>query len=130
MDRKAFQDLLHLTDAERSALTDRLTRAPAELPGGGKERRRDRRSHYVHSGIPIAVEHPGGGISRYLVWSRNLSAGGISFLHGGFLHQGSRCKIQLTELSGQSRVVGGTVVSCRLASGRNHEVGVKFDQRI
>ena len=34
MDRKAFQDLLHLTDAERSALTDRLTRAATEMPGG------------------------------------------------------------------------------------------------
>jgi CheY-like chemotaxis protein len=76
------------------------------------------------------MEHPGGSVSRLLVCARNLSAGGMAFFHGGFLHPGTVCKIALRKRDGAVFAVAGMVVNCRHVEGAVHEVGLKFDQRI
>lgn len=130
MERKDYQDLVHMTEAERSALAERMRIQSRNAKGPKGERRRDRRWEFSQAEIAVCVEHPGGGISKFLVCSRDLSAGGMAFFHGGFLHVGSRCKIVLGTLDGKRNVVSGTVTSCNLVEGRLHSIGIKFEQRI
>lgn len=123
-----------LDDAQREALLNRLNQPHAMGEGVGKRptgnRRRDTRWDYRHADIAMIVEHPGGGVSRLLVCARNLSSGGMSFLHGGFLHPGSRCKVSLLQTDGKITTHAGTIVSCRHIERTLHEVGVVFDKRI
>lgn len=135
MSPKDFQDMMRLSDAARRTLLNQL-KAQAEASGnrtaGGKEnRRKDRRWDYTQSDVAVTVEHPGGTLSRYLVTARNLSSGGIAFLHGGFLHKNTRCRIQLRRLGGTAEdAVVGAVTNCRHVEGRVHEVSIKFERRI
>lgn len=80
--------------------------------------------------IPICIEHPDGGKSYVLVFARNISNGGLSFLHGGFLHTNSRCTIILKTLDGELVGLSAGVRHCRLIQGSCHEVGIKFAQEI
>lgn len=94
----------------------------------------NRRSHqrlpYTVSQITVAVMHPGGSLSRFLVACRDLSAGGIAFLHRGFLHNGTECQIDLPTLTGGTREVHGRVVRCGYFKSKIHEVGVAFDEPV
>jgi hypothetical protein len=130
MDRKGYQDLIHLTEVERAALSERLRMATRTAKGPKGERRRDKRWDFSQPDIAVCVEHPGGGISKFLVWARDISAGGMSFIHGGFLHIGSRCKIAPMALDGHRVAVIGVVTGCRLVQGRLHTISAKFEQRI
>jgi len=62
--------------------------------------------------------------------TRNLSKGGLSFLHGGFVYPGTRCMVQLITTLGASDDVLGTVVSCRYIESMIHEVSIRFDREI
>lgn len=92
------------------------------------------RSHVRHpyrmADIPMWIEHPDGGRSLFLVYSRNLSRGGISFLHGGYLHTDSDCRIILRDLEMKPIALPGVVRHCRLISGSCHEIGVEFKEEI
>ncbi|MCL4220063.1 MAG: PilZ domain-containing protein [Phycisphaerales bacterium] len=68
--------------------------------------------------------------AKFRVIPSDLSAGGVGFLHGTFVHPGTPCQLILSDLHGQSRVVRGLVVRCELAKGRVHAVGVKFEHPI
>jgi CheY-like chemotaxis protein len=136
MERQPYRDLLRLSDTERKLVLDRLDGGGLSREGQsggsprGSEKRKQRRWAYRAERIGITVEHPGGGVARYLVSARNLSAGGLSFLHGGFLHPGARCRLNLLRLDGQDEPIDGTIASCRLVEGRIHEIGLKFDRLI
>lgn len=80
--------------------------------------------------VPICIEHPDGGKSYILVFARNISNGGLSFLHGGFIHTNSRCTIILKSLEGELVGLSAGVRHCRLIQGSCHEVGIKFSQEI
>ncbi len=117
-------DLLNRLDGKMpSASQDRTARR-------GSERRVDQRFEYRHRDIGLKVEHLGGGSSQLLVSGRNLSSGGVGFLHGAFLHPGSICQLELVTASGQVEHIAGKVVSCRHVEGTVHEVGVQFEQRL
>ncbi len=92
------------------------------------------RSHVRHpyrmADIPMCIEHPEGGKSLFLVHGRNLSRGGISFLHGGYVHTDSDCRIILRDLTMKPIALPGVVRHCRLISGSCHEIGVEFNEQI
>ena len=92
------------------------------------------RSHVRHpyhmADIPMCIEHPEGGKSLFLVYGRNLSRGGISFLHGGYIHTDSDCRIILKDLAMNPIALPGVVRHCRLISGSCHEIGVQFNKEI
>ncbi|HWB20895.1 MAG TPA: response regulator, partial [Phycisphaerales bacterium] len=125
-----------LTDARRVQILNNMDSAasrPAtrEKAAGKKtDHRRDKRYEFRLLDVPCTIEHLGGGVSRILVCARNLSAGGLSFLHGGFLHQNSKCAIRLKTLDGEQVVVPGHIVSCRHVDGIVHEIGVCFNHPI
>ncbi len=99
---------------QRSKLLCRLD----ESPGMGRaiERRRQARIEYRVPDIAVVVQHPGGGSGKFLVHARNISAGGLAFIHGGFVHPGSECQVDLTRRDGRSlKVAGLTAGSLKLS---------------
>ena len=89
-----FLSHIHLDNSERGKLLCRLDESPTTLRP--TERRREQRWEYRMSDVAVIVQHPGGGSGRFLVCSRNLSAGGMAFIHGGYIHPGSECRVGLT----------------------------------
>lgn len=134
MPRDSFNNLVRLSDSERDHLLDRLDRGSARTPlvseGAAIERRKHPRLEYREAEVPLVVEHPGGGGAWLLVCARNLSAGGLAFIHGGFLHVGSRCRLLLHRLNGERELIGGEVVNCRHLEGALHEFSVRFEHKI
>ncbi len=134
MPRDTFNNLVRLSDSERDHLLDRLDRGSARKPlvseGAAIERRKHPRLAYREVEVPLVVEHPGGGGAWLLVCARNLSAGGLAFIHGGFLHVGSRCRLLLHRLNGERELIGGEIVNCRHVEGALHEFSVRFEHKI
>jgi CheY-like chemotaxis protein len=98
--------------------------------GGSGDRRGEPRLSYERSRIAVAVMHPGGTLSKFDVTCRDLSAGGLAFLHRGFLHAGTECQIRLPLLTGGEMTVHGQIVQCAHVQKSIHEVGVVFDEAI
>ena len=122
-----FLSHVRLNSAERSKLLCRLDDAPGRA---GRDRRRYKRWEYRMSDIAVLVQHPAGGTGRYLVCARNISAGGLSAIHGGYIHPGSECKIVLPRREGNPFAVNGVIVHCRHIEGSYHEIGIRFTQEI
>lgn len=97
----------------------------------GSPRRAHARIEFRVNDVLIAVKHPGqSSVSKYLVTTRNLSAGGMSFMYGGFLHTGTLCSIVLTDVKGEAVKLLGVVRSCRHVAKSLHEIGVQFTQKV
>jgi CheY-like chemotaxis protein len=123
-----FHSHVRLNNSERSKLLCRLDDTTAGQ--SGRDRRRYKRWEYRRSDIAVLVQHPGGGTGRYLVCARNISAGGISFIHGGYLHPGSEARIVLPRRDGIPLPVTGIIVHCRHVEGCFHEIGIRFSQEL
>ena len=98
---------------------------------GAIERRSSVRLSYRRSGIKVAVHHPGGTSSVRQVVTRDLSTGGIGFIHSGYLYRGTRIDVLLPrhDRSGED-VIHGTVIECIHVKGAWHSIGVKFAEHI
>jgi CheY-like chemotaxis protein len=94
------------------------------------ERRRQERIEYRMPDIAVVVQHPGGGAGKFLVHARNISAGGMAFIHGGYVHPGSECRVALTRRDGRRLAVAGVIAHCRHVDGPHHEVGIRFLKEI
>jgi len=123
-----FMDTLRVRPMDRKQLLDNLDHASKE--GDARARRNNQRMEYRADKIQLSVTHPGGTLGRFYVKARNLSAGGLSFLHGGFLHIGTECKIVLISVNGDEKIVLGKVRACRYISANVHEVGVQFYEKL
>lgn len=80
--------------------------------------------------IILIVQNQDGSRGVYIASARNISAGGIGFLHGEFLLAGSDCFVVLTPRNGAKATIRGTVRHCRLAEPGAYDVGVQFSQEI
>jgi CheY-like chemotaxis protein len=123
-----FLSRVRLSNTERSKLLTRLDETPESA--SGRDRRRYKRWEYRRSDIAVLVQHPAGGTGRYVVCARNISAGGLSFIHGGYLHPGSECRIVLPRRDGSPLPVTGVIVHCRHVEGCFHEIGIQFSQEL
>jgi CheY-like chemotaxis protein len=117
-----------LTDAERQAMLDRLDAGEEKNPA--KQKRGMPRVVFRKTGVSVRVHHPGGSTSNSLVTTRNLSAGGVSFLYQGFLHKNTRIEIMLRRRVGGEDVISGTVQHCALVNKTFHLIGMRFDTKI
>ncbi len=122
-------DTLRYSEKQWAKVFDQLNGPPE--PFDGKNRRRDKRQRYRRTlRIMVRVDHPGGSSSTFLVRSRDLSAYGMGFLHGGFVYPQTNCTVVMPRQDGKLLSLQGTIVRCRLLQGRLHEVGVHFNERI
>jgi len=76
--------------------------------------------------IQVQLSHPGGSQSLMRMACRNLSRGGISLLHNGFIYPGSTCRMSLPRADGQFSEVDGVICRCIHRRGVLHELGVAF----
>ena len=93
-------------------------------------RKRSPRLSFDRARVVIRATHPGGGTTEGSVYAHDLSAGGLSFLHAGYLHVATALSIVLPRrLGGEDRVTG-RVAWCQHVGGTWHALGVRFDESI
>lgn len=113
-----------------SALSDVLNDLDGVHSPAATERRQPR-FNYRAKALTIHMQQPGfASPIAYQVPARNISARGLAFLHGGFVHPGTRCVAQLITTYGTWNNVVGSVSRCRYVKGNIHEVIMLFDQEI
>ncbi|MEM8738795.1 MAG: PilZ domain-containing protein [Planctomycetota bacterium] len=78
----------------------------------------------------VRLKQSAGPAAVYQVHTRNLSAGGVGFFFGGYLHPGTACHLALMDREGRGHVLGGAMRWCRHVAKTLHECGVQFDQPI
>lgn len=122
-------DSTRLSDAKRREMISALDRAASSSSKGESGRRHDR-FEYHERDIRVTILHTMGGETHLLVHGRNLSAGGMSFLHGGFLHAGTTCRVLLKTKKGIDKLMLARVAGCRHISKNIHEIGVQFYEKI
>lgn len=93
-----------------------------------------RRQHAMHefhlADVRLEVTHPAGDIARFLVCTRNISAGGLAFLHGGFLYPGCRCVVTLPTVWSAKEKLVCNIITCRHIARHIHEFSVSFQSLI
>ena len=93
--------------------------------------RRDSRYRYRVHEVIVLMQQPGfSAPMAFIVPTRNISARGLSFLHGGFVHPGTICVVQLVTTRGGQQNVVGTVRRCRYVQSNVHEVAVHFKNAV
>jgi len=97
-------------------------------PGSYPDRQGGQR--FAVNEIDLLVEHPSGGYGAFKVHPVDISREGISFLHGGYIHEKSICTFLLPSIVGERDRVKGVVVRCCHLRGTLHEVGVAFEEVI
>ncbi len=119
---------IRLDEAELNTVLDRLD---SKEPAPKAQKRVSERFSYRTTGCIVHMQQPGAAsATAYQVATRNLSAGGMSFLHGGYVHTGTKVLVQLISTYGTWKTVRATAVVCEYVNGNIHDVGVKFDQEI
>ncbi|MFK7961527.1 MAG: response regulator [Phycisphaerales bacterium] len=120
---------LRFPDAYVDLILNQLDNEPGNDKGAS--RRGSKRFPYRMASMPVKMQQPGSpNAALYLVPTRNLSSGGISFLHGGFVHNGTRILMQPVRQDGMWSDLIGKVVYCRYIERGVHEVCVEFDNEI
>jgi CheY-like chemotaxis protein len=118
---------IRLDDERITLMLDTLDGAEERATG----ERRATRYRYRIKALVVHMQQPGFSTPvPYLVPSRNIGAGELAFLHGGFVHPGTRCMIQLITSYGTWTNAVGTVRQCRYVEGNVHEVTAHFDEEI
>lgn len=122
-------DSLRLCAEQKKQILDNLDRLAAA--GGIEAQKRDQtRFEYRAGDISVKIFVTHFDVRNFVVCARNLSRGGLAFLHGTFLYEGTRCEACLMRLSGEAMLVTGRVVRCRHVTGRVHEIGMEFFEKI
>lgn len=127
MGRSDYLDCTRLTEPQRLALLAALDRYQ---PMRADSRRREVRYEYHAARLPVTVHTGGPADMGLLMHGRNISRGGVSLLHGGFMHSGTPCTVVLSAVNGTTHMVTGLVVGCRHISRNIHEVCVRFHEKI
>ncbi|MEI7657253.1 MAG: hypothetical protein WCK33_04240 [Phycisphaerae bacterium] len=79
-----------------------------------------------YASVSVCIEQSGGCRNELLMAGRNLSRGGVSLLHSGFIHDGTKCIVRLPLKSSLVVSFRGSVVRCTHRGGTLHEIGIKF----
>lgn len=96
-----------------------------------KSQRAQARFPFQPSRCVVALQQPGSATPQsFDVPTRNLSASGMGFLHGGYVHPGSGCSVELIGLHGTWTHVGGLVVRCHYVQEGVYDVGLRFGRLI
>jgi len=89
--------------------------------------RRDSRYRYRLDEIVVLMQQPGHSAPMaFIVPTRNISARGLAFLHGGYVHPGTVVVVQLVTTRGAPQNVVGVVRRCRYMQSNVHEVAIQF----
>ncbi len=120
-------DTLHLSDEQWRTLSEKLDQGDPYVSGQRSQRRITYRKL---SQIAVAIRQADGEWGKYVVRSRDLSPGGIGFIHGSYIHPGSECRVILKDCHEKVVCLEGIVKRCELIEGTAHDVGVQFNEEI
>ncbi|MFW5682614.1 MAG: hypothetical protein ACOC1G_06370 [Phycisphaeraceae bacterium] len=118
---------IRLSDRQRERLLSALEKQSTCSP---ETDRRDLRLRYNRGACEATLSSGGSIEMRHVLTPRNLSRRGFGFIHGQFVHRGTRCCIELVDLDDHPCRVRGSVARCQHLSGIIHEVSVVFDDPI
>jgi CheY-like chemotaxis protein len=118
---------VRLTDQQSRRLLDMLDKA--ELQNTANNQVKESFPFRTHIKLHI-LTHAGTEETCYLVPTRTLSCRELSFLHGGYLHQGTLCLAELCTTHKKRKEHFAQVASCKYITGQIHEVIIQFDQEI
>lgn len=85
---------------------------------------------FRHATIRVTLLQPSGAEVHLKLACRNLSRGGVSLLHNGFVHPGSQVVVHLPRLAGGAKECKGTVKRCQHRRGVLHELGIRFEEQV
>lgn len=117
---------LHLSASELDRLLDGLdskSRDPAE------QLRKHERIPCRKLAMVITVDQQGYE-TTFIIPVRNISEGGVGFLHRSMLHCETRCQIRIRRPDGEWLKTWGKVVRSRYISDSICEIGVAFDKPV
>lgn len=121
-----YSDSLRLDQQQFNDLVELRNRLPASV--GDSSRRTSRRLRMAgHHWVPAEMKGPTGEVSRIRVYPIDISAGGMSFIVGLFVHRGSEWTLTLYVNDGEMVYATGAAVRCEFIKGRAHEVGLRFE---
>jgi len=122
---------IRLDDDRIAEILDKLDARSKEGDGDSGTGQHAPWFRYRIKALVVHMQQPGFSTPvPFLVPSRSIGAGGVAFLHGGFVHPGTRCLVQLITSYGTWNNANGVVEECQLVEGGIHEVQVKFDQPV
>ncbi len=122
---------LQLTEAQWGTLIRTMEGGRGPLVPATLDRRNlDMQRYKMVRRAALRVQHPAGNVTSHLVRTRNLSAGGLSILHGCFLYPRTMCHVALQTRHGESVAIAAAVQWCRHVSGKSHELGLCFSRMI
>ena len=118
---------IHLGETQIDELLDRLDaeESPTKPRPGS-----DKVFPYRIKRLCVTLEQSGGTAAQFQVVARTLSGNNVSFLHGGYVHVGTYCEVQLISLYGAWDDIPGLVISCRYVEANIHEVVTRFHRHI
>ena len=116
--------------ANREKIDELLDRIDQLVGGESTEANGETWYRYRVYPLTVQVTEPGGTTRSLQVIGRNLAPSGMNFVYNGFLHQGTKCEVQLTTIENAWQTVTGQVHRCRLISDQLHDVGVKFVEAV
>lgn len=122
-------DTLRITEKEWHARIAEMERKQPATAGREK-RKSPRHRHCVLATITIRTQNQGLTENYFLIRTRNISEGGMGFLHGAFVYPGSGVTAILQDTQGQPIAIEGAVARCNHVAGKVHEIGVRFKRTI
>jgi len=129
----SVRDTIRLPEPAIRAFLDVLDReeaSEARLTGESSHRSSRRMRPPSCEPIVLEVSRPGEGTVRFAAIVRNISAGGMSVVHGVFLHPNVNCVLQLRTIDGEKTSIVGRLTRCRYAGAQLHESGIQFERPI
>ena len=139
---------LWVSDRQWMALLERVERGPDEADGenfpdyaqGESDATGDRAfaRHALNFRAMLRLappQKPADDHGTYLVHSRNISSGGLGFVHTQPMRPGTRCTVALQPQHGRGMILAARVAWSRLVDrdaedSRRFDVGIQFDRPI
>ena len=119
---------LRLAKTEQDQMIHELRQSGGQ--GGVIDARCHDRADYDDATSILVVHQSCQAQAAYLVRPYNISAQGLAFLHGGYLHPGGDCLMLLRDINRKAHQVRAKVVRCTHLRGRTHDVGVRLERSI
>jgi len=126
-------DSVKLTRKEYQALIAQIDRLTAPTKRHTTHNNRRGQTRYIYNPdakLICQLAREEGPAVQIVVRCRNISVGGLGFLHGSYVHPGTGCVLTLISAFKQGYRIHGTIVRCRHLTKNIHEVGVQFEAPI
>lgn len=125
-------DTLPITDQQWLQMVDGMDQQARSSGSRASNKRRHERLTFREKAqmTVVRLENPSGTMDAFRLRLRNLSTGGIGFLHGHHVFDGTPCMLALPDKHGHSYMISGRIVRCRKLKKDVFEVGVQFDEEL